>query len=176
MYPPGIATSPRRSIDKAADNAHTSPLTPAVTGITFPSPTDTRSDNYRQRPSLRGVVPEPSLHPSSSDDSVAPITPTDIESLDQLWGSLRLEKERKMAQEPPKIKSLEGSTLTPSRTPMAPPEPHHTLKKQISLFVFFYFYYPFVATTDLTIPRATFHESPDGRTVCDFVVDATKYA
>jgi len=33
--------------------------------------------------------------------------PADAQSLDQLWGTIRLEKERKMAKERPKVQSLE---------------------------------------------------------------------
>jgi hypothetical protein len=141
--------SPRRNFERTTDKARASPLTPAVTGITFPSPTEARSDNPKQKPFLMGTAPESSIHQSSSDDSVAPITPTDLESLDQLWGSIRQEKERKMAQEPPKIKSLGESIATLPRPPMAPPDPQQTLKKQISLFVLFY--YSSMTTTDVEV-------------------------
>jgi hypothetical protein len=40
-----------------------------------------------------------------------------------------------MAQDPPKIKSLGENASTLTRPHMAPPEPQHALKKQVSLYV-----------------------------------------
>jgi hypothetical protein len=78
--------------------------------------------------------------PPSSNDSATPITPTDIESLDQLWGNIRLEKERKMAKDPLKIKSLEENHSELPRlqveTGVLPPSSSHTLRRQKSLYAF----------------------------------------
>ena len=80
---------------------------------------------------------ESSLHPSSSDDSVAPVTPTSLDSLTQVWGSIRLEKERKLAKEPPKIKSLE-SDISRRRPSLTPQESQHLQRKQTTLCVIVY--------------------------------------
>ena len=85
-----------------------SPVTPAVTGIDYPG--DDLSTDIESRPQARNIAYHTALytHPNiagSTIDDVEP--PQDTQSLDQLWGTIRLEKERKMAKERPKVQSLE---------------------------------------------------------------------
>jgi len=85
-----------------------SPVTPAVTGIDYPG--DDLSTDIDSRPQARNFAHHTALytHPNiagSTIDDVEP--PQDTQSLDQLWGTIRLEKERKMAKERPKVQSLE---------------------------------------------------------------------
>ena len=85
-----------------------SPVTPAVTGIDYPG--DDLSTDIESRPQARNYSHHAALytHPNiagSSIDDVEP--PQDAHSLDQLWDTIRLEKERKMAKERPKVQSLE---------------------------------------------------------------------
>jgi len=87
-----------------------SPVTPAVTGIDYPR--DDLSTDIETRPQARNVAYHTALytHPNiagSAIDDVEP--PQDTQSLDQLWGTIRLEKERKMAKERPKIQSFEDA-------------------------------------------------------------------
>lgn len=87
-----------------------SPVTPAVTGIDYPG--DDLSTDIESRPQARNYSHHAALytHPNiagSAIDDVEP--PQDTQSLDQLWGTIRLEKERKMAKERPKIQSLEDT-------------------------------------------------------------------
>ena len=89
-----------------------SPVTPAVTGIDYPG--DDLSTDIESRPQARNVAHHTALytHPNiagSTIDDVEP--PQDTQSLDQLWGTIRLEKERKMAKERPKVQSLEDQEL-----------------------------------------------------------------
>ena len=127
---------PSRSVD---GRAFASPITPAVTGLSFPSPMDAPTEvaHDRPRPVLMASTPGPSSsasHPAefSSDGSAEP--PADHQSLDRLWDSLRQEKERKMAKERPKVKSLEetGSEMhVLQQPPLLQSKP--TLKKQKSM-------------------------------------------
>jgi HSP20 family molecular chaperone IbpA len=97
------------------------------------------------------MLPETSFHTghSSSDDSIEPVTPTDHESLDQLWSSLRQQKERKMAKEVPKIESFGGSPQPPSAPVINVPSRPSAASTRPSL------------KTQKSI--STFHESSDGR-------------
>jgi hypothetical protein len=94
---------------RAVDKANPSPVTPAVTGIVYPSsspmdaPTETESTRYRPPPNR--FYSHPNVAASSIDD--VPESVADGQSLDQLWGSIRQQKERKMAKERPKVQSLE---------------------------------------------------------------------
>ncbi|KAF8656210.1 hypothetical protein AX16_002646 [Volvariella volvacea WC 439] len=109
-----------------------SPVTPAVTGIVYPSPVDapplptpppstsmmskepTRNRSFRSSPnntnssSYQSHQPLPSsqqrVEMSSNEDF--PETPPD-NGLDQLWGKIRNQKSLKMAKEPSKVQSLE---------------------------------------------------------------------
>lgn len=63
----------------------------------------------------------PPIPRRSSEDSGATTT-KDITSLNQLWNTIRQQKQRQMAKEPPKVNSLKAPTPsihspTPSRTP-----------------------------------------------------------
>jgi hypothetical protein len=84
-----------------------SPVTPAVTGIDYPG--DDLSTDIESRPQARNVAHHALYtHPNvagSTIDDVEP--PADTQSLDQLWDTIRLEKERKMAKERPKVQSFE---------------------------------------------------------------------
>jgi len=83
-----------------------SPVTPAVTGIDYPSNDDasTEVDVYKHRGMARGLYTHPNIAGSTIED-VEP--PADARSLDLIWDTIRQEKERKMAKERPKVQSLE---------------------------------------------------------------------
>jgi hypothetical protein len=129
-----------------------SPVTPAVTGIDYPG--DDLSTDIESRPQARNVSHHAALytHPNiagSTIDDVEP--PQDAQSLDQLWGTIRLEKERKMAKERPKVQSLEEvvpqELLVQDHRAMqvpvmesSPPLISRSVKKQKSMYVFFVFF------------------------------------
>lgn len=125
-----------------------SPVTPAVTGIDYPG--DDLSTDIESRPQARNVPHHAALytHPNiagSTIDDVEP--PVDAQSLDQLWDTIRLEKERKMAKERPKVQSLEDAVaqelLVQDRAMQVPvmessPPPISTpksVKRQKSMYV-----------------------------------------
>ena len=84
-----------------------SPVTPAVTGIDYPSNDDVSTD-IESRPQARNIARALYTHPNIAGSTIEDVEPpADARSLDQLWGSIRLEKERKMAKERPKVQSLE---------------------------------------------------------------------
>jgi len=83
-----------------------SPVTPEVTGIDYPSLNDDLS--VESRPQARNIARSLYTHPNLAGSTIEDVEPpADAQSLDQLWGSIRLEKERKMAKERPKVQSLE---------------------------------------------------------------------
>jgi len=94
---------------RAVGKTNPSPVTPAVTGIVYPSnssmdaPAEIESTKYRPPP--HHFYSHPNIAASSIDD--VPESVADGQSLDQLWGSIRQQKERKMAKERPKVQSLE---------------------------------------------------------------------
>ncbi|KAJ8521923.1 hypothetical protein ONZ45_g1447 [Pleurotus djamor] len=150
-----------RSVSKQGDiiptkRGNNSPITPAVTGLFFPSPIDTNvQDNGRQNPIFKDIQDEFSLDDerSQSYDTAEPVTPTDYQALDDLWGTLRLQKEIKMAKEPPKVKSFEGVDLgAPSE--IQPPSSRQLSERQSSS-----------KHTSHTKQKVTFRESSDGRNV-----------
>ena len=126
-----------------------SPVTPAVTGIDYPR--DDLSTDIESRPQARNAAHAHALytHPNiagSTIDDVEP--PADAQSLDQLWGTIRLEKERKMAKERPKVQSLEDvaaqellvQDYRPMQVPLmeSSPPPFSTpksVKRQKSMYV-----------------------------------------
>jgi hypothetical protein len=130
-----------------------SPVTPAVTGIDYPR--DDLSTDIESRFQARNVAYHTALytHPNiagSTIDDVEP--PQDTQSLDQLWGTIRLEKERKMAKERSKIQSFEDvvpqELLVQDHRAMqvnvmeSPPPLNSTpksVKKQKSMYVFLLF-------------------------------------
>lgn len=84
-----------------------SPVTPAVTGIDYPS-NDDLSTHIESRPQARNVARALYTHPNIGGSTIEDVEPpADTQSLDQLWGNIRLEKERKMAKERPKVQSLD---------------------------------------------------------------------
>ncbi|KAG1729657.1 uncharacterized protein EDB91DRAFT_1059906 [Suillus paluster] len=89
----------------------------------------------------------------SSEDSGAATT-EDITSLNQLWDTLRQQKQRKMAKETPKVNSLKAPTPSHSPAPSRTPDPLVGVRK---------------VTTPQPIKRrksnVSFRESRDGRTV-----------
>lgn len=97
---------PAYASNRRDDKGVPSPITPAVTGIEYPA-TDDASTNievYRQRGTARALYTHPNIAGSSIDD-VEP--PADSRSLNLVWDTIRMEKEKKMAKERPKVQSLE---------------------------------------------------------------------
>jgi hypothetical protein len=96
-------------ITQAVDKGGPSPVTPAVTGILYPSTsardTGTETESTRYRPPPNRFYNHANIAASSIDD--VPESVADGPSLDKLWGSIRQQKERKMAKERPKVQSLE---------------------------------------------------------------------
>ncbi|KAJ7158717.1 hypothetical protein C8R46DRAFT_1354637 [Mycena filopes] len=118
-HPPRIDVVPPASARKSVSRRITSPITPGttagVTGLVFPSPLESTPSEPLHRP-LRRVS---RINSSSSASAAANFV--DISSdppqlddgaLDDLWNTLRLEKERKMNKERPKVKSLEEYKAT----------------------------------------------------------------
>jgi hypothetical protein len=106
------------------DKINPTPITPAVTGIDYPSIVDAsaRETHRPPRPNGRGLYTHPNIGGSAIEDVVEP--PADSQSLELLWGTIRQEKERKMAKEKPKVQSLEEMAqemLVIDQTPMAVP-------------------------------------------------------
>ncbi|KAF5382209.1 hypothetical protein D9615_004382 [Tricholomella constricta] len=100
---------PHDSINRSYDKANPSPVTPAVTGIIYPStPLDsiTEADTSIYRAPPNRLYTHPNVAASTIDDG-APRPLSDGHSLDQLWGTIRQQKELKMAKERPKVQSLE---------------------------------------------------------------------
>ncbi|KAJ7756477.1 hypothetical protein DFH07DRAFT_820706 [Mycena maculata] len=97
----------------------TSPITPAttagVTGLVFPlSPADSSPNEPLPSPRQRPLRRMSRIDSSSSTSKPHPVeissVPPQLEdgaALDDLWNTLRLEKELKMNKERPKVKSLE---------------------------------------------------------------------
>lgn len=84
-----------------------SPVTPAVTGIDYPSNDDFSTDIDfipQARNTARALYTHPNIAGSTIEDVEPPV---DSRSLDQVWDTIRLEKERKMAKERPKVQSLD---------------------------------------------------------------------
>lgn len=63
---------------------------------------------------------------SDDDDSLEPAGVADYRTLDQLWGSIRQQKEVKMAKEPSKIKSFEAVTPEEEEEEVPIPSPPAT--------------------------------------------------
>lgn len=129
-------------INRRDDKAIQSPVTPAVTGIDYPSNDDasTEVDLYNSRRMARGLYTHPNIAGSSIED-VEP--PADARSLNLIWDTIRQEKEKKMAKERPKVQSLEeaaqellGAEQAPVRIPLmeSPPvSPPKSVKKHKSM-------------------------------------------
>ncbi|PPR00779.1 hypothetical protein CVT24_000744 [Panaeolus cyanescens] len=136
------------------DKVIPSPVTPAVTGIDYPTIDDNSTDYVPRR--ARGFFTHPNTAGSTIDD-VEP--PADARSLDQLWGSIRQEKEKKMAKEKPKVQSLEELTHELRAMEIAPMQRQGTS--------------PDVTPPPVSAPKsprrqksiANFRESTDGREI-----------
>ncbi|KAG6899558.1 hypothetical protein C0993_009227 [Termitomyces sp. T159_Od127] len=138
------------------DKAHDSPVTPAVTGIIYPSSllgSNTEADTSIYRPPVNHFYNHPNVAASNIDDP-PPRPLSDVHSLDKVWSTIRHQKERKMAKEKPKVQSLEEHANDLSLSDPLPvdipvwesyvPDPK-TLKKRKSI--------------------SSFRESSDGRTM-----------
>ncbi|KAG6909067.1 hypothetical protein DXG01_002220 [Tephrocybe rancida] len=97
----------RRSYEKT----NASPVTPAVTGIIYPStPLDsiTEADTSIYHNPPNHFYTHPNVAASTIDrDDGGPRPLSAGHSMDKLWGTIRQQKERKMAKEKPKVQSLE---------------------------------------------------------------------
>jgi len=101
--PPEILSGP-------SDKANTSPITPAVTGILYPtasaySATEPGSSRYEALPTR--LYRHPNVGGSTLCGGNMGSVVIDENHLDQLWGTIRQQKEHKMAKERPKVQSLE---------------------------------------------------------------------
>lgn len=86
-----------------------SPITPAVTGLVFPSPVDTISEQDQNKTGLLYSMANLQLGasvPSTSERMESVNSSETHRSLDELWSTLRQKKERKMAKDPLKIESF----------------------------------------------------------------------
>ncbi|KAJ3512668.1 hypothetical protein NLJ89_g3393 [Agrocybe chaxingu] len=130
-----------------------SPVTPAVTGIDYPSTDDISTDydtSYHPARALgRGFYTHPNIGGSTIEDVEPPV---DAQSLDLVWGSIRQKKEQKMAKEAPKVRSLHPNTFAADHAPMQiplmespPTSAPKSIKKQKSI--------------------SNFRESTDGRAI-----------
>ena len=160
----------------------TSPVTPAVTGIDYPGE-DELSTDIESRPPARNdahhALYTHSNVAGSTIDDVEP--PADTQSLDQLWDTIRLEKERKMAKERPKVQSFEDAVsqellvqdhramqvhvMESSPPPLSAPK---SVKRQKSMYVSLFC----VTHTSLNcvnflfyLRSSNFRESTDGRSL-----------
>ncbi|KAG6851097.1 hypothetical protein H0H93_000977 [Arthromyces matolae] len=96
------------ALRKSFDKVNESPVTPAVTGIIYPSdPMDSiTEDTSVYRPPFNNFYTHPNVAASNIDDG-SPRPLAESQSLDKLWSTIRQQKERKMAKEKPKVQSLE---------------------------------------------------------------------
>ncbi|RDB26265.1 hypothetical protein Hypma_006610 [Hypsizygus marmoreus] len=148
-------TIPADGGSRTFDKANPSPVTPAVTGIVYPStPLDsiTEADSSHYRMPSNRFYTHPNIAASTLDDG-APRPLSEGHSLDQLWGTIRQQKELKMAKERPKVQSLEemANELSLEPNPVdipvleSQPSAPRSLKKQKSI--------------------SSFRESTDGRSI-----------
>lgn len=101
---------PVERITGTLDKANPSPVTPAVTGILYPttptySNTEAESSRYEAVPNR--LYSRPNVGGSAIGDDVSESGVLDENHLGNLWGSIRQQKARKMAKERPKVQSLE---------------------------------------------------------------------
>ncbi|KAG5719545.1 hypothetical protein E4T56_gene14194 [Termitomyces sp. T112] len=100
---------PSDALRKSCNKVNDSPVTPAVTGIIYPStPLDsnTEAETSVYRPPVNHFYKHPNVAASNIDDPL-PRPLSEGHSLDKLWSTIRQQKERKMAKEKPKVQSLE---------------------------------------------------------------------
>ncbi|RXW21276.1 hypothetical protein EST38_g4589 [Candolleomyces aberdarensis] len=128
----------RRDYLSSHDKPVRSPVTPAVTGIDYPvedASTDIESRGPRGYGGGQQFYTLPNIAASSIDDPAQP--PSNASSLDQVWNSIRQQKERRMAKEKPKVQSLEEVTqellLADQHPPMPIPvvESHSSVPKSL---------------------------------------------
>ncbi|KAG6813407.1 hypothetical protein H0H92_011385 [Tricholoma furcatifolium] len=96
------------NVRKSYDHSN-SPVTPAVTGIVYPStPLDsiTEADTSVYHAPPNRLYTHPNVAGSNIDDG-SPRPLSDGHSLDKLWSTIRQQKSRQMAKEKPKVQSLE---------------------------------------------------------------------
>lgn len=101
-------TIPPEILAGSPDKANPSPITPAVTGILYPTTSiysATESTRYEGLPTR--LYHHPNVGGSALCDGNAGSVVIDENHLDQLWGTIRQQKEHKMAKERPKVQSLE---------------------------------------------------------------------
>jgi len=99
---------PAYAVNRRDENGISSPVTPAVTGIDYPTNDDASTElgtSYRYRGTSRGLYTHPNIAGSSIEDVEPPVV--DTRSLNLIWDTIRQEKAKKMAKEKPKVKSLE---------------------------------------------------------------------
>jgi len=94
------------AVNRKDDKVIQSPVTPAVTGIDYPTNDDasTELDMFKHRGMARGLY----THPNNAGSTIEDVEPpADARSLNLVWDTIRQEKEKKMAKERPKVQSLE---------------------------------------------------------------------
>lgn len=111
--PPHNNQYQRREFASPHDKQNHSPTTPAVTGLDYPSVEDGSTDMDSSGAHAFGMQQQqfytlPNIAASSLDGQAEP--PSNSSSLDQVWGAIRQQKERRMAKEKPKVQSLEEVT------------------------------------------------------------------
>jgi hypothetical protein len=125
----------RRDYLSSHDKPVRSPVTPAVTGIEYPSVDDASTDIESRAPRGHGGGQQfytlPNIAASSIDDAAEP--PSNASSLDQVWNSIRQQKERRMAKEKPKVQSLEEVTQELLLADQTPPMPIPVIESQSSV-------------------------------------------
>ncbi|KAF9485209.1 hypothetical protein BDN70DRAFT_796397 [Pholiota conissans] len=152
---------PPYASNRRDDRANASPITPAVTGIDYPSDgasTTAVTNAYRHRETARALYTHPNVAGSSIED-VEP--PADARSLTLIWDTIRSEKEKKMAKERPKVQSLEevaqelraSSDQVPLQIPVLESPPPLTIPKSMK------------KPKSIQPIRSNFRESTDGRAI-----------
>jgi len=136
-----------------------------------PRPMRTRHASSSAVPADRqaGATKVPLMPRRSSEDSA--VANKDINTLNQLWTTLRQQKQRQMAKETPKVNSLKGPTPSPSPAPIrTPPDPvglrkvtpPQQLKRRKSKYAIVSLTH---SATHAYHDSVSFRESRDGRTV-----------
>lgn len=108
---PPINQYQRKEFSSPHEKHSRSPVTPAVTGLDYPPTGDgsTDLDSSGAHPfGMHQFYAQPNVAASSLDGHTDP--PSNSSSLDQVWGAIRQQKERRMAKEKPKVQSLEEIT------------------------------------------------------------------
>lgn len=171
MPPYGYSGAPSKYRTERGNGNVPSPVTPAVTGIDYPSNEDVsvEADLYRNYPPPHrggyshsqsqshsrshsrshskggGLYTHPNIAGSTLDDAEPPAD-SHARAINDVWDRIRLEKEKKMAKERPKVQSLEemaqelvinnssfNSNLNriPVMESSSPPPHHHSMSPPI---------------------------------------------